>query len=64
MKLTTKPMRPALWKFYAQQHLDQADDCLRLTRQALERGDHVSASFWTRIWKEKQQDAENLKRYA
>ena len=61
MKLSTPRNVPSIYKYHEQFHRDQADDCLRLMKTFEKRGDKVSVTFWQRIWKEKQQDADNTK---
>lgn len=45
----------------AKPHIDQANQALRLADHFALSNDKDRASFWQRVWKEKQQDAENVK---
>lgn len=61
MKLTTPRYIPSIYNHLEQLHRKQADDCLRVMKIFEERGDVRSVTFWRRVWKEKQQDADNTK---
>lgn len=61
MKLSTPRCIPSIYTHLEKFHRKQADECLRVMKIFQDRGDKASVTFWQRIWKEKQQDADNTK---